>query len=574
MENSLFGAYDFDKDKSVYLRHSKDNQYTTNSRLGGMINLTYVTANGAAKYEFKNILNQLGRNRYTERIGIDAQSNNEQSAEYYYMSRFSYNGQFTGRYFLTDSRQFDWSLGYAYANNRMPDRKRYLINDAFEPGILELTSSNDIEREFTNLDEHMGSANMNYRDKINLFGKDLEIRAGLYGEYKTRKYLTRSFIYCWDATENSLPEGFRRFDIPPQLMQGKYYGEQGLYMLEQSKWRNNYNGNNILAAGYLGVNMPVDTKFNIYIGARYEFNRMRLITNTKDTQESHKSHDYTTNGIFPSLNAVYKFDERNYLRFAYGKTINRPEFREVSPSVYYDFDLASNVQGNYDLKSAYIHNLDLRYEYYPTNGELISASVFYKRFINPIEWTYTVNGGTDLTYSYVNAKGADSYGLELEMKKNLDFIGLNNFGVNFNGALIKSKVRFEEGSKNKNRAMQGQSPYLVNAGIFYQNEELGLNVAVLYNIIGKRIVGVGRNLGSGDNVINIPDSYEMPRNSLDLSASKKFFKSLEIKLSLRNLISQKVQYKQFENTTKGKVEELTREFNYGRNYGISVGYRF
>ena len=58
------------------------------------------------------------------------------------------------------------------------------------------------------------------------------------------------------------------------------------------------------------------------------------------------------------------------------------------------------------------------------------------------------------------------------------------------------------------------------------------------------------------------------------SASKKFFKSLEIKLSLRNLISQKVQYKQFENTTKGKVEELTREFNYGRNYGISVGYRF
>ena len=185
-----------------------------------------------------------------------------------------------------------------------------------------------------------------------------------------------------------------------------------------------------------------------------------------------------------------------------------------------------------------------------------------------------MNGGKSLTYSYENAEGADTYGIEVEIKKNLDFIGLDDFSVNFNGALIKSKVRFAEGSNERDRAMQGQSPYLINAGLFYQPKNLGLNVALLYNRIGKRIVGVGRSLGSGDNVVNIPDSYEMPRNTLDLSASKKLGEHFEVKLSLRNILAEDVSYKQFEETSSGKVEEVTRQFSPGRNYSLSVSYAF
>ena len=40
--------------------------------------------------------------------------------------------------------------------------------------------------------------------------------------------------------------------------------------------------------------------------------------------------------------------------------------------------------------------------------------------------------------------------------------------------------------------MQGQSPYLVNTGLFYKNERRQLNISLLYNRIGKRIIGVGR----------------------------------------------------------------------------------
>lgn len=573
MENSLFGAYDTANDRPVYLRNSQDNQYNHYAKVGAMLNLTYLSADGNNRYEFKNIFNQIGRDRYTWRVGIDAQSNNEQSAEYYYMSRTTYNGQFTGRHQLADDRRLDWSVGYAYANNCMPDRRRYVVNDAIDRGHLGLTSANDIEREFTRLNEHTASVNVNFRDKYEVGAIEPELRVGVYSDYRTRSYRARDFIYTYNAANNTLPSGFMYMDIPNELLVDANYGADKLYMLENVRWTNNYDGNNRLVAGYVGVNIPLN-KFNVYAGVRYEYNKMELISNTRDYEESPRSLFYDTSDFFPSVNATYKFSDKHQARMSYGRSINRPEFREVSPSVYYDFDLASNVQGNTDLKSAYIDNVDLSYEFYPATGELVSVSLFYKHFKNPIEWTYTVNGGTSLTYSYENAEGANTYGVELEIKKNLGFIGLDDFGINFNGALIKSKVVFPEGSKEKDRPMQGQSPYLINAGIFYQPRDLGLNVALLYNRIGKRIVGVGRSLGNGDNVVNIPDSYEMPRNTLDLSASKKFGDHFEVKLSLRNILSEDVSYKQFETTPHGEVEEVTRQFDPGRNYSVSVSYSF
>lgn len=205
-------------------------------------------------------------------------------------------------------------------------------------------------------------------------------------------------------------------NVPNELLQEKNYGENGLYLLEQVDWRNNYEGNNLLSAGYVGGNLPLG-KLNVYAGVRFEHNRMELVSHTQKNEESPTSVFYTYNDFFPSVNVAYRLNDKQQFRLSYGRTVNRPEFREVSSSVYYDFDLASNVQGNYNLKPAYIDNLDFGYELYPSSGELISVSLFYKRFKNPIEWTYTVSGGTDLIYSYVNAKGADNYGVEVDIRK-------------------------------------------------------------------------------------------------------------------------------------------------------------
>lgn len=579
MQNNLFGVYDAEKDESNYLRYSVDDQYNHNVRLGAMLNFTLLSADGNSKYQLKNIFNQIGNDRYTWREGLSAQSDNENSAEYYYRSRTTYNGQITGKHtFALD--ELDWSASYSYANRNVPDRRRYLINDALEPGVMQLTSPNDISREWTKLDEHIVSAAVNDKHDFKFGSFTPSIKFGAYGEYRTRKYTTRDFIYNWNAASNTLPDGFRQFDLSEMLSDESYFGADRLYLLEEQHMRNNYKGNNYLGAGYFAANIPLGN-FNIYAGLRYEYDHMELITNTRDNAESPFSHNYEYNDLFPSVNTTYKINDQHQLRLSYGKTVNRPEFREVSPSVFYDFDLASNVQGNTDLKPCYIQNVDFRYEFYPSKGELISIAAFYKYFDSPIEWTYTVTGGTSLVYSYMNAQRANNYGIELDIRKDLSFIGLPGFSWSFNGALIKSRVKFEAGSKEEDRPMQGQSPYLVNTGLFYKNDKLQLDVALLYNRIGKRIIGVGRSEGttSGNEALRVPDSYEMPRDVIDLSASKKFGNHWELKLSIRDLLAQKVYYKQFadvhySNGTSREVEQITRAYKPGRNIGVSAVYKF
>ena len=579
MENNLYGIYDAINDKPNYLRHSVDDQYNNHVRLGAMLNFTFLSKDGNHKYQFKNIFNQLATSRYTWRDGVSAQSNLERSAEYYYRSRTTYNGQLTGKHTFTCDA-LDWSVGYAYANRHLPDRRRYLIDDALESGVYALSTGNDISREWTQLDEHILSLSINDKHHFRFGNFEPDLQVGAYGEYRSREYLTRNFIYNWNVSNNNMPSDFRHSDIPTLLSDEANMGYDKLYLLEEKQMRNNYRGHNTLGAGYLTLSLPFG-QFGIHAGVRFEHNDMELISNTRDYEKSETSRHYKTNDFFPSLNTTYKLNDQHQIRLSYGRSINRPEFREVSSSVYYDFDLASNVQGNTELKNCYVDNLDLRYEWYPSRGELISLAVFYKHFDSPIEWTYTVAGGTDLIYSYKNAKSANNYGIELDIRKNLDFIGLRNFSWSFNGALIKSKVQFEKGAQEENRPMQGQSPYLINTGLFYKNEPLKMDIAILYNRIGKRIIGVGRSEGSSgdDSNARVPHSYEMPRNTIDLSFAKKFGSHLELKLNIRDLLAEKIYYKQFADVTysdgsKKEVEEIARCYKPGRNIGLQAIYKF
>ena len=579
MENNLYGIYDAVNDKPNYLRHSVDDQYNNNVRLGAMLNFTFLSKDGNHKYQLKNIFNQWATSRYTWRDGVSAQSNLERSAEYYYRSRTTYNGQLTGKHTFT-SDALDWSIGYAYANRHLPDRRRYLIDDALESGVYALSTGNDISREWTQLDEHIFSLGVNDKHHFKFGNFEPDLQVGTYGEYRSREYQTRNFIYNWNVSANNMPSGFRHSDIPTLLSSEANMGYDKLYLLEEKQIRNNYRGHNTLGAGYLAMSLPFG-KLGIHAGVRFEHNDMELISNSRDYEKSESSRHYKTDDVFPSLNTTYKISDQHQVRLSYGRSINRPEFREVSSSVYYDFDLASNVQGNTELKNCYVDNLDLRYEWYPSRGELISLAVFYKHFDSPIEWTYTVAGGTDLIYSYKNAKSANNYGVELDIRKNLGFIGLKDFSWSFNGALIKSKVQFEKGSKEENRPMQGQSPYLINTGIFYKNEPLKMDIALLYNRIGKRIIGVGRSEGStgDDSNSRVPHSYEMPRNTIDFSLAKKFGNHLELKLNVRDLLAEKIYYKQFADVTysdgsKKKVEEISRCYKPGRNIGLQAIYKF
>lgn len=584
MENSRFGVYNSERDEPVYLYKYTDNQYTSEARVGGLANIIY-RPNDKHKFEFRNIFNQLGRDRYTERDGYQYLSGLyiQRKAEYIYNSRMAYSGQFAGNHILSDKDNLDWTLGLSYANKKQPDRRMInwdengFVGDLHEGEMM--VDQNEITRDYNKLDEYTYSLGANYSHTFSFDnGFKPILKAGTYAEYRDRKYKNRAFFYRWK--QDNMPGDFPYRDVVSEILIPENFDANKLYIYEDTDNRNSYTGKNTLAAGYIAVNLPLN-KWNIYAGARLEHNKMELVSYTTIKENMTRTKDYTYTDIFPSINLSYNINKQNLMRLAYGRSVNRQEFREISSSVYYDFDMFSSVIGNTNLKPAYINNFDVRYEFYPSGSEIISLALFYKDFKDPIEWTY-IDAGGSYTYTFLNAKSANNYGIELDIKKNLDFIGLKNFSLTFNGAIIKSKVKFEENSINEhNRPMQGQSPYLINTGLFYQNDKWGLTSSLLYNIIGKRIVGIGKVDTSEGSTINndIPDMYEMPRNTIDFSITKKLGKQFEINAGIKDILAQKVQFKQFPKfkDAEGNIherEQVTKEFKPGRNISVTARLNF
>jgi len=315
-------------------------------------------------------------------------------------------------------------------------------------------------------------------------------------------------------------------------------------------------------------------KFTFYGGARGEYNLRELTA--RDPGGSANVYDPTFY-LLPSLNVAYNMNLRSLLRFAYGMTINRPEFREQASFSYYDFIENAAIRGNNALRTASIHNLDMRYEFYPNPTELISFGVFYKHFINPIETIIQSGSGSSPIYNFDNAQKADNIGIETEIRKSLldvsDSKFLQNHSLVLNASLIRSRVDLGDNnnvaSGDRVRALMGQSPYIINDGWYYQNDDNGWQYSLLYNVLGKRIYRVG---SSDTN----PTMYEMPRNVIDLSVTKNFKNGLQLKAGLQDILNQASHFIQDSNYD-GKITDIddtVRKYKRGTYFTIGLNYNF
>jgi hypothetical protein len=219
------------------------------------------------------------------------------------------------------------------------------------------------------------------------------------------------------------------------------------------------------------------------------------------------------------------------------------------------------------LKTATIHNADVRYEIYPNEGELITVAGFYKYFINPIEMSGR-SAGSGTSFFYSNPKSAITTGVEVEMRKQLSGILDDKLTLVANASVIYSKVDASnlEG-QIENRPLQGQSPYLVNAGLYYNGDLFQMNV--LYNVVGKRIFVAGDKLGN-------QTIYEMPRNVLDVNIAKTFGKFIEVRMGISDLLNQSFRFTtDTNNDTKIDANDLNwRSFNRGTQATLGVNFKF
>ncbi|HTE13050.1 MAG TPA: TonB-dependent receptor, partial [Chitinophagaceae bacterium] len=258
------------------------------------------------------------------------------------------------------------------------------------------------------------------------------------------------------------------------------------------------------------------------------------------------------------------------LRLSGSQTVVRPEFRELSPLAFYDFELGASVVGNQALVRTKITNADLRYELYPRAGELITVGVFYKYFSNPIEQYFNQSGaGSSSTFNFINVEKATSYGAEFEFRKKLDFSrALRNFTFQTNLAYIYNRIK-DPGVKI-DRPMQGQSPYVMNASLQYDVEKLGLNTTLLFNQIGRRILYVGNDA--------VPEIWEAPRPLFDFQIAKKLYKNrAEIKLNVSDIFNQRANFYHDINDDgkyNRKTDALAISRMYGTTFSLTFGYTF
>ncbi|MDR2086803.1 MAG: TonB-dependent receptor [Dysgonamonadaceae bacterium] len=579
MKNARYGIYSARTDMPVFLDNYYDNRYSNDVRLGVLHNYSFVP-NPFHRIEFKNLLNILGRNRLTERTGVKDMSSMyyREQTEILYSSRLTYSGQFSGVHDLSPGRTLTWDAGYSYAGKNEPDR-RIVTNQAGVGSIEDIpvpTDNESINRYFQDLHDHTASVAMNFKRIFREIPFKPTLKTGIYGEYRHRGYSVREFIYRYDNLTYDERQSYLKLPFE-EMLSGNYLDEGKVYIDEITRKTNNYTASVWHGAGYLALEIPLN-KLLIYTGVRFENHYTKLLRDRSDAPELILMTDREINDrdFLPSLNLTYKFSEKQQLRAAYGRSVNRPELRELSPTVYFDFDLFSEIGGNENLKRANIDNLDLRYEFYPAFGETVSFGLFYKYFRNPIEWTFIDMGGS-LRYHYENAEAAKSWGIELDVRKKLDFTGIRGFSLVLNAALIESRVHFKPGEivSEPDRPMQGQSPYAINAGLYYQSENRGLHVSLLYNRIGKRIVGLGKSNSIHPDINTlIPDSYEMPRNTLDFTIGKSIGKNLELRCSVRDILSEAIVYKQFPKFEKDGVihnrEQITRQYNPGQSISVGV----
>lgn len=557
-----------------------DDRYSNNIRLGLLSNWIFEF-NKRNKIEFKNMFNQLGEHETIIRNGISYNQRAGDSLRNFslgYTSRSIYSGQLSGNHeFQNNKTSYHWVAGFSYFGSKTPDLRRYRTykkigseNDyklIVPPGATTF----DASRFYSDLSEGtiMNSGDLEHK----LFDKEkdstgIKLKVGYYVERKSRNFEARWMSY--KSRNNQGADSLSALQADQWFASENIDYNNGFYLQEGTKSTDSYSAQNLLTAGYASLLVPFK-KFNIATGLRTEFNRLTL--QAIDELDKPLDVDNPVVSLLPFVNISYNLTDKMLVRAAYSKTVNRPEFREIAPFLFYDFENNADVDGNPNLKSATIHNMDVRYELYPSSAETFSIGGFYKRFINPIE-SYINVGADNPIYYFDNALFAENIGVELEVRKSLVDVFQNRFLQNlslvFNGSLIKSNVDLGDKAKSQDgsRALQGQSPYVINGGLYYINNDKGLMVNLVYNVFGKRIFIVGNDLN--------PTVYEMPRHQIDLTVSKRFTEKLEARFGIQDLLNYKTLMLQDSNLDSKitKVDESVLEFRRGSYYTIGINYKF
>jgi len=557
-----------------------DEQNTINTLNGFLWNISLK--NKSNKISFKNLLNINSNDQTTIRSGQDlALAYDRKFYFMLYTQNVLNSHQIGGEHFVKKYQsKINWTMGYSGLNRETPDfrRVRYQKITGDETSIYQVPLQSNAQadvagRFFSTQNDKIYNAGVDISRPLNIKKFKNEIKFGGYAQYRDRVFNARQLGYAYSPSKTLNLDNLQI----DKIFATENISSDGYIMKELTSASDAYTASSNLFAGYLRFDSKITNKLKAVWGARLESYNQKINT-VKVGSDDPFVIDTTVVDILPSVNLIYTLTTKSNLRASYSQTVSRPEFRELAAFSFYDFNDNMLVQGKADLKRTKINNYDLRYEFYPTPAQIVSSSVFYKTFENPIEKSLFSVSPNSMEYS--NVPTAFCYGIELDYKLNFGqlFAVKNAFleGLNFVGnlAYIKSEVDVSKvvATPEKVRPLQGQSPYIVNGSLQYTNSKKEYGVSVSFNRIGERIVNVGYK--------DYASYWENPRSVIDLQINKTFYKKLDVRFGIRDILAQNIIF--YQNNGEGKTDQTFNSgkdneiwnFKVGSSYSVNLSYKF
>ena len=428
-----------------------------------------------------------------------------------FVERSVFSSQLLGEHQSDGRHRLDWSGTMSAVSRVEPDRADLIYGQ--ESGSTDGTyrwfsgDPDGAKRTFGDLREKSYSGAVNYRLDFGDAVRGSFFKIGAVQRNTRRDAENTSY----SITAPQMTDADRALSAA-EIFDGRFFDStDSLFRVTPLNAGGSYEADEQVSAGYAMAEYGLTSRVRVIAGARMEEARLTVTSALRNgASNSVRRKDID---VLPSLAVNVALAELQSLRISVSRTLSRPEYREITPIVFRDAIGEDNYFGDTSLTRALIQNYDMRWEWYPRAGEILSVAAFAKRFRDPIERIEVASSGSS-QFSWANADGAENYGLEFEMRKGLGalFDALAPVTVFSNVTVMRSQIRTSNVANSAakgDRAMVGQAPYVINAGVTYSSASGRLSATALYNRVGERIHTVGASPK--------PDVMEQPRDVMDFS---------------------------------------------------------
>ena len=504
------------------------------------------------------------------------------------------DSQLVGEFKLGDV-SLDLRGAYANTQRNAPYERAftYQYNEGLERYTNNLSGLQSASVAFSELDEDLWSGQANVSWNVPA-AREIILSAG-YAYNDTDRDSTR-YTFQYSAANNGALDPVVSELRPDYLLSDYTVLTNGIYLRNTSTGQGAaaYSASLRVHAGYAQAEAEVLDGLRGTLGVRYE-DAVEEVLPSGGAAGTRLANDYW----LPAATITWNFAEDMQLRLHASKTLARPQFRELAPQLYQDFESDRLFFGNVFLKDSQLYNGEARFEWYFARDQRLSLAGFYKKIDDPIEAVAFFPAGTDtLQTGFANAPSARLFGGEVEFQKYVplaslggDFFATRRLVLIANYTYTDSKIKaddsliasplqsgtepvlrpanvlFQDGAP-----LVGQSDHLVNLQFGIEDTERLSQLTVLFNYASDRVTNRGPVGGGGG--VRLPDLVERPGIRLDVVGRQGIEvagKAIEVKAEVRNLTG--TRYRESQTFSEGQRVDIN-SYRLGRIFSLGASITF